>query len=119
MRTLDFLKDLYNLHGKAVEWAIIEERSDDNTAPELKPGLYIKGSRVYVDLCARRFFSTLHFLELQRRVYPARRVNIGQGCIALEAKQQPDIHITLSRTFIQDIYAVMRYAGWMEERLLL
>jgi hypothetical protein len=27
MRTLDYLKDYYNLHGKTISWAVIEEIS--------------------------------------------------------------------------------------------
>ncbi len=82
MRTLDYLKNIYNLHGHHVEWAIIEEtvrhkiqkkedmakfvqaylseeeKDEYEEESTLKLGLFIKSSRVYVDLFARRFFST-------------------------------------------------------------
>lgn len=100
MRALDFLKNIYNLHGHHVEWAIIEEIVRDKKETEdmaemhmlayylsgekvkeeyeeestLKLGLFIKGSRVYVDLCARRFFSTVNIDILERKVYPARHL---------------------------------------------
>ena len=62
MRKFEYLKEIFNLHGKSVGWAIIEEKvmcSDGNQTIELKPGLAIKWSRVYVDLVARRLYSTI------------------------------------------------------------
>lgn len=83
MRALDYLKNIYNLHVYHVEWAIIvetvrhkiqktedqahmllthlfgEEKMDEYEEERtLKLGLFIKGSRVYVDLiCASVFLN--------------------------------------------------------------
>lgn len=144
MNELDFLKNIYNLHGHHVEWAIIEEAvrhkmqktedlaqmllthlSGEEKMDEyeeertLKLGLFIKGSRVYVDLFARRFFSTVNVDILERKVYPARRVSCGDDNVAFEAKEDTSKFLVFSKTFLQDIYGVTQYGEWMEERLLL
>ena len=122
MRTFEYLKEIFNLHGKSVGWAIIEEKlmcSDGNQTIELKPGLAIKGSRVYVDLFARRLFSTIKLPELERNVYAARKEKAGNGMITFVVKEDNEKTLFLPKTFINDIYNVTRYGAWMEEQSLL
>lgn len=117
MRSLDIIKNIYCLHGKSIEWAVIEEVSKGGT--NLKPGIYIKGSRVYIDLYARRLFSTIELSELSRRIFVARREKVDKGHIALIAKEDSQKNIILPRTFVADIHNVTIYGKWMEEQLLL
>ena len=122
MRTFEYLKEIFNLHGKSIGWAIIEETvmcSDGNQTIELKPGLAIKGSRVYVDLFARRLYSTIKMPEFERIVYVARKEKAENGMIVLVAKDDSGKSLLLPKTFINDIYNVTRYETWMEEQLLL
>ena len=119
MRTLDYLKDYYNLHGRTIGWAVVEETSHMDDSRTYKPGLCIKGSRVYVDLYARRLFSTICLEEVERKVYPAKKVNAGDGMIVLVAKEDSQKYIVLPKTFVSDIHNVTRYEPWMEEQLLL
>lgn len=122
MRTFEYLKEIFNLHGKSIGWAIIEEKvmcSDGNQTIKLKPGLAIKGSRVYVDLFARRFYSTIKLPEFERIVYVARKEKAENGMIVLVAKDDSGKSLLLPKTFINDIYNVTRYETWMEEQLLL
>lgn len=122
MRTFEYLKEIFNLHGKSVGWAIIEEKvmcNDGNQIIELKPGLAIKGSRVYVDLFARRLYSTIKLPEFERIVYVARKEKAENGMIVLVAKEDNGKSLLLPKTFINDIYNVTRYEAWMEEQLLL
>ena len=119
MRTLDLLKDIFNLHGKSVGWAIVEEVRHVSESVEYKPGLIIKGSRVYVDLFVRRFFSTIKLPELERTVYAARMERVGEGKVAIVAKEDGRKYVILPKTFINDILGTSIYGGWMEERLLL
>ena len=122
MRTFEYLKEIFNLHGKSIGWAIIEEKvmcSDGNHTIKLKPGLAIKGSRVYVDLFARRFYSTIKLPEFERIVYVARKEKAENGMIVLVAKDDSGKSLLLPKTFINDIYNVTRYETWMEEQLLL
>lgn len=122
MRTFEYLKEIFNLHCKSVGWAIIEEKvmcNDGNQIIELKPGLAIKGSRVYVDLFARRLYSTIKLPEFERIVYVARKEKAENGMIVLVAKEDNGKSLLLPKTFINDIYNVTRYEAWMEEQLLL
>ena len=122
MRTFEYLKEIFNLHGKSVGWAIIEEKvihSDGNQTIELRPGLAIKGSRVYVDLFARRLYSTIKLPEFERIVYVARKEKAENGMIVFVAKDDSEKSLLLPKTFIKDIYDVTRYGTWMEDRLLL
>ena len=119
MRTLEYLKDYYNLHGKTIGWAIVEEIRKDDDSHELKPALYIKGSRVYVDLFARRLYSTISLSEFERKVHVAKKGNVGDGKIVLVAKEDSNKLIILPKTFVSDIHNVTRYGQWMEEQLLL
>ena len=122
MRTFEYLKDIFNLHGKSIGWAIIEEKimcSDGAQTVELKPGLIIKGSRVYVDLFARRLFSAIKLPELERNVYAARKEKAENGMITLVVKEDNEKSLFLPKTFINDIYNVTRYGAWMEEQSLL
>ena len=121
MRTFEYLKEIFNLHGKSIGWAIIEEKvmCSDGNQTILKPGLAIKGSRVYVDLFARRLFSTIKLPELERNVYVARKEKAENGMIVLVAKDDSGKSLLLPKTFIDDIYNVTRYETWMEEQLLL
>lgn len=117
MRTLDFLKNTFGLHGKSIGWAIVEEITSETV--ELKPGLYIKGSRTYVDLYARRFYSIVKLGSFERKVFPARKVRAGDGMAVLESKEYPSKYVVLPKTFINDIFGTSIYGEWMEKRLLL
>lgn len=122
MRTFEYLKEIFNLHGKSVGWAIIEEKvihSGGNQTIELRPGLVIKGSRVYVDLFARRLYSTIKLPEFERIVYVARKEKARNGMIVLVAQDDSGKSLLLPKTFINDIYNETRYETWMEEQLLL
>ena len=132
MNYIKFLKSIYHLQGKNVEWGLIEEIAYTNekniwgfTEPtgkqdvEYKPGLYIKNSREYVDIFARRCFSTVELEDmLTRRIHCARWMAIKGGYINIEAKDNPDKHIVLGRHFVEDIYNVNVYGEWMEEDVL-
>ena len=114
MRAIEYLKEIYNLHGKSVGWAIIEEKfmcNDGNQTVELKPGLAINGTR--------RLYSTIKLPEFERSVYVARKEKAENGMITLVAKDGSGKCLLLPKTFINDIYNVTRYETWMEERLLL
>ena len=113
MRKIEqFLLELHNL--EEAEWCII----DDNGATRI--GLYRKGSKVYLDLFARRFYSAIEMSDISRKVYPAKEVPTSEkGMIAFEAVDDPTEFIVLPENFIQKIYGTTIYQPWMEEKLLL
>ena len=87
---------------------------------EYKPGLYIKNSHVYVDIFARRCFSTVELEDmLTRRIHRAQWKALKGGYVIIEARDDPSKHIVLEQHFIEDIYNVTVYDEWMEENVLL
>lgn len=132
MNYINYLKSVFGLQGKKVEWGIIEETThpvkevlpgffsaSDESNVNYKPGLYIHNSRVYVDLLARRLFSTVELSEISRKIHRARWKAVRGGYVVIEAREDSDMHIVLGRHFIEDIYNIAIYGAWMEERLLL
>ena len=122
MRTLDYLKDYYNLHGKAIEWGLIVETicfNEEKSETEYRPGLYIRRSSVYVDLLQNRLYSVVNLPEIQRHVHPARRSNIGNGKFRLTAKDNEQMYVELPMSFLSDTHYNRRYGSWMEDSVLL
>ena len=120
MSKLEYLKEFYGLQGKSVHWAIIEEKRASEKAFNYKPGLYIKGSKVYVDLNSRRFYSIISLSLLERKVYVAQlKVCKRQGIATLIAMDDKDKSIVLPHSFVEDTHNNCRYAKWMEDNVLL
>lgn len=116
MEKIEFLKKLHNLQGKEVEWCLIEETTAGGTSYKL--GLSVIGTRLYVDVAARRFFSTVNLREFSRKIYPADEIE-SQEVIVFEARDDNEKYIILPPTFLEDIYGVMLYDKSLEGRLLL
>lgn len=134
---MNFLKKVFQLEDKDVEWGIVEEiiRQDGKEETEYKPGLYIKSSRVYVDLIARRFYSIVNLPEITRTIHPANLILEGEGLniyrededgyyddddmAVLVAKDNEDIDCLLTSSFVDDIFGVTIYQPGMEEEFLL
>ena len=142
-----YVELIYNLQDKKTEWCIIEETTHPKDtswmsqdmkilkeiSPELfeeeteqepemthKPGLYVKGTRLYVDLYARRFFTTVEWPGLiSRKVHPAKWTYVKGGKVCLKARDDESIFLMLSRNFILDIHNVCWYDKSLEGRLLL
>lgn len=74
-----------------------EEKDEYEEERTLKISLFIKGSRMYVDLFACRFFSTVNIDILERKVYPARRISWGDGNVAFEAKEDTRKYLVFSK----------------------
>ena len=115
----EFLKDFYHLQGKNIDWAIIEETSDDDPDQQkLKPGLMIEGSKVYVDLYERRFKSALTLPDgSSRRVLPAIKHGAGKDneFAVVAAIDDSRKYLILPYHFIMDIHRECWYGEWMEE----
>ncbi|MBR5725385.1 MAG: hypothetical protein IKX56_01475 [Muribaculaceae bacterium] len=119
---LEFLKDYYHLQGKSIEWAVIEETSENNPQKNTtKPGLFIEGSRVYVNLLERKIQKPLNNLYgFSRKAYPAERVTAGNKSeyAVLVAKEDQTKQIILPASFILDIYRECWYGEWMEDGIM-
>lgn len=110
------LKKIYNLQGKRVDWAVIEEKT--SVGVTYKPGLVIRGSKLYIDLLSRRFYTPLELSEISRKAYPAKRVK-KNGIEVFFAKEDASKNVVLSLGAIQDAYSVAWYTPKMEEQVLL
>ena len=120
MRTFDYLKDIYNLHGKTIGWALIEvtDKNNPDKKPEYSPGLYIKGSKVAVNLYERRFRSPIELGGYSRRVLPAKLQRSGKDFVILVAKDDSSKYMLLPPTFVKDIHYATRYEDWMENKTI-
>ena len=110
-----FLKRLHGLENKEVEWCIIDEDEDGYAL-----GLSVVGTRLYLDIVARRFRTTVKLPELSRQVYPAVEVPTDEkDTVVFAAKDDPQKKVFMTSTFIDDIYGSMIYQPEMENELLL
>ena len=132
---LEFLKGIFNLKNKEVDWGVVQENTyeDNEKVVEHKPGLYIKDSRVFVDLYARRFYSIIKLPEIKREILPAKLLIVSEETIftddevdtssekkaVLIAKDNDSIKIVLPEDFIEYLFEDTIYNPGMEESLLL
>lgn len=136
---LEFLKGIFNLKNKEVDWGVVQETTyeDNEKVVEHKPGLYIKDSRVFVDLYARRFYSIIKLPEIKREILPAKLLIITEETMfanddtddtdditsenkaVLIAKDNDSIKVVLPEDFIEYLFEDTIYSPGMEESLLL
>ena len=119
---LEFFKDYYHLQGKNIEWAVIEETNTNKPQDDkMKPGLFIEGSNVYVNLFERKLQKPLDdFYGFSRKVYPAEKVKAGNNAeyAVLVAKEDQTKQIILPACFVLDIYRECWYGEWMEDGIM-
>ena len=137
---LEFLKELFNLKDKDVEWGVVVEttRKDGEEESMRKPGLFVKGSRVFVDLYARRFYSRIDKPEIKREIHPAKLLKEGEGLTIIRddeeesentiqsdkmavliAKDDDRMDLMLTERFVDRIFSNTVYGPWMENALIL
>ena len=109
------LKSIHGLVGKKVSYGIIKVTSA-TTGQKNKPGLYIKGSKLFFDLLNQRFYSALTLSELKREIVPAKMHRSG-GMLLLRADDGTELK--MSAETIESIYVGKFYQSWMEEQVLL
>ena len=147
MKMKKYVELIYNLQDKKTEWCVIEEetppkdisdmsqdmkilneispwlfeeKTEQDSETTYKPGLYVKGTRLYVDLYARRFFTTVEWPGLiSRKVHPAKWTYVKGEMVCLKARDDESIFLMLGRNFILDIHNVCWYDKSLEGRLLL
>lgn len=71
--TFKFFRQYFNLpRNMVLEWCIIKESTPKQT--ELRLGIALKGTDLYIDVAMRRFFSLIDCPAIQRCYFPARRI---------------------------------------------
>ena len=127
---LEFLNDFYHLQGKDIEWAIIEETYPEDKLErgpmervnpkypnsKFKPGLIVKGSRVYVDLMERKIQCPRRLDRYSRKAHPAELKKGGNDSefAALVGKEDQSMQIILPSSFVLDIHRQCWYGEWMD-----
>ncbi len=116
MKTFDMLKQSFNIEKKSLKWAVIEETVNGVTA--YKAGIMLSKSKLFIDICQRRFYTEVHLPELSRRVFPAKRI-LKSEKIVFQALEDSSKSVSMPKNFIQDIYSVCWYDKQLEKQILL
>ncbi|MDO4162334.1 MAG: hypothetical protein Q4D80_04955 [Pseudomonadota bacterium] len=116
--SLAFLREYFRIPAnKKIGWGIIEECLEKNGKTEYRPGVYIENSRVYLDIAKRRFFTQMSSPLISRCIHPAVKTRQGLAC-CYTAKDNKNLSIVRSRTYITDIFYPAIYSKELEENLL-
>ena len=114
--TLKFLREYFKIPAnKTIGWAIIKEVAD---YPCCKPGVYIEGSDLFLDIAEKRFYTNYSSPLIFRRAYPATRT-AQKHTYRYTAKDNPQLSITRAKTYITDIYYPAIYSKELEKDKLL
>ena len=74
--TLRFFRVQFGLPARMpLEWCVVRETS--RAGSELRLGVALKGTGLYIDVAMRRFFSQIDIPLIERRCYPAERISRG------------------------------------------
>ena len=74
--TLRFFRVQFGLPARMpLEWCVVRETS--RAGSELRLGVALKGTGLYIDVAMRRFFSQVDIPLIERRCYPAERISPG------------------------------------------
>lgn len=114
---LEIIMKMHNLQGRDVHWAVVEEKTA-NEITSYRPALEVKGSTLYLDLLARRFYSPIALPELKRVVHLARRQDVDD-MVAFIAEEDEQKQVVLPSTFLEDAYVPAWYDESLEEGLLI
>ena len=112
---LNQLKSIHGLVGKKVSYGIIKVTSL-TAGQKYKPGLYIKGSKLFFDLLNQRFYSAVTLSELKREIVPAKMHRSG-GMLLLSAEDGTELKMNADT--IESIYVGRFYQSWMETQVIL
>ena len=115
---LEFLKQVFNLKGKVVGWAIVVETIDGQPGQKQVPGLWIKGSNKYVNIPERTFKSIGSIGISHHKVFPANRTVSGDYFV-LTVKNNSKEQLRWPITYVRDIYFRTWYSESLEHELLI
>lgn len=109
--SLKFLRKHFKISArKKISWGIIEEKSTVNSQISYyKPGVYIEDSNLFLDIAARRFYTA----NSCKKIYPATR-KAERLCYRYTVKDNPELSIVRSKTYIADILYPTIYSKDLE-----
>ncbi len=115
---LKFLQEYFRIPAnKKIGWGIIETQEKDKD-PVYALGIYIQNSNVYIDVGKRRFFSEVSNAMIKKKIHPARQIKSGFGC-CYKAKDNPNIKIFRSKSYLADVYYTAIYSKDLEEDIIM
>ncbi len=104
--TLRFFRDQFGLPARAaLEWCVVRESS--RTGSELRLGVALKGTKLYIDVAMRRFFSQVDIPLIERRCYPAVRIDRKSH---YEYRTAEGLSLRFPKHYICDIYYPARFS---------
>ncbi len=110
--TFVFLRRYYNIpKNKPLKWCIVKESTSKGT--ELRLGVSIEGTDLYIDIAQRRMFSVVSCGLIERSVFPARRKSSGKN---FKYTTRDGWFITKPKTYIMDIYRSSWWRSGVTER---
>lgn len=113
--TFRFFREQFRLPAKAaLEWCVVKESS--NLGTELRLGVALKGTRLYIDVAMRRFFTQIDCGAVSRQCIPAVRLDRKD---AYEYRTAEGWGISRPKHFIRDIYRTARFDAELLESTLL
>lgn len=112
--TLTFLREYYRIPKRMkLQWCIVEEVSRSRSGEperELRPGVLLSGTNLYIDIAQRRFFSTLKIGNVSRTAHAAKRTGDGNHFVF----SADGLTVRVDKNYVQDLY----YTSVYREELL-
>lgn len=103
--TFRFFRDQFGLPARAaLEWCVVRESS--RMGCELRLGVALKGTKLYIDVAMRRFFTQVDIPLIERRCYPAERIDRKSH---YEYRTAEGLVLTRPKHYIRDIYYATRF----------
>ena len=104
--TLRFFRVQFGLPARMpLEWCVVRETS--RAGSELRLGVALKGTGLYIDVAMRRFFSQIDIPLIERRCYPAERISRGDD---YEYRSAEGWSFTCPKHYICGIYYPARFS---------
>ena len=89
--TLRFFRVQFGLPARMpLEWCVVRETS--RAGSELRLGVALKGTGLYIDVAMRRFFSQVDIPLIERRCYPAERISRGND-YGIPERRRVELHL--------------------------
>jgi hypothetical protein len=107
--SIRFLREYFHIpRTKKVSWCLVEEKNEKTGDRDIRLGLQIAGSDLYLDVAARRFYTAGTCGPITRNLYPAIRRSYNHVYWFI-AGEQPYLSKEVSKTYIADIYYPAMY----------
>ena len=101
--TLRFFRVQFGLPARMpLEWCVVRETS--RAGSELRLGVALKGTGLYIDVAMRRFFSQIDIPLIERRCYPAERISRGKQTAYCMIKSHTILRDEACRSLFKAIY---------------